>query len=46
MKRLGQHAKQWRIHERALSDREIDEVTRQTISERLVLLQPTNKEQE
>lgn len=33
------------IYERALSDREIDEVTRQTISERLALLQSSAKEQ-
>jgi predicted negative regulator of RcsB-dependent stress response len=34
------------MYERALSDREINEVARQTISERLVLLQPINKAQE
>ena len=33
------------IYERALSDGEIDEVTRQMISERLALLQPSPKEQ-
>jgi predicted negative regulator of RcsB-dependent stress response len=33
------------IYERALSDREIDEVTRQMISERLVLLQSSAREQ-
>ena len=33
------------IYERALSDRAIDEVTRQMISERLALLQPPPKEQ-
>jgi predicted negative regulator of RcsB-dependent stress response len=33
------------IYERALSDREIDEVARQTIAERLALLQPPPKEQ-
>ena len=33
------------IYERALSDREIDDVTRQMISERLALLQPSSKEQ-
>ena len=33
------------IYERALSDRAIDEVTRQTITERLALLQPSPKEQ-
>lgn len=33
------------VYERALSDREIDEVTRQMISERLVFLQPSSKGQ-
>jgi predicted negative regulator of RcsB-dependent stress response len=33
------------IYERALSDREIDEITRQMISERLVFFQPSPKEQ-
>ena len=44
--KTGASRKAVAIYERALSDRAIDEVTRQTISERLVLLQPTNKEQE
>ena len=43
--KTGASRKAVAIYERALSDREIDEVTRQMISERLALLQPSPKEQ-
>src|SRR5215813_1348815 len=33
------------IYERALSDRALDEISRQMISDRLALLQPSSKEQ-
>ena len=43
--KAGASRKAVAIYERALSDREIDEVTRQMISERLALLQPSPTEQ-
>jgi predicted negative regulator of RcsB-dependent stress response len=43
--KTGASRKAVAIYERALSDRAIDEVTRQMISERLALLQPSPKEQ-
>ena len=43
--KTGESRKAVAIYERALSDREIDEATRQMISERLGLLQPSLKEQ-
>ena len=43
--KTGASRKAVAIYERALSDRAIDEVTRQLISERLALLQPSPKEQ-
>jgi cytochrome c-type biogenesis protein CcmH/NrfG len=42
--KTGATGKAVAIYERVLSDREIDEVTRQIISERLVFLQPSSKE--
>ena len=43
--KTGASRKAVAVYERALSDRAIDEVTRQMISERLALLQPSPKEQ-
>jgi cytochrome c-type biogenesis protein CcmH/NrfG len=43
--KTGASRKAVAVYERALSDRAIDEVTRQMISERLALLQPSSKEQ-